>query len=288
MKYILLIILGLILLFGGWFLSDTPEDPVETAEKVMAASTPEEATYLIDGKGFSPEDDEVTTLFGEPAYGDIDGDGDEDAVLILIQSPGGSGTFYYAAMAINNGVGFEGTDTIFLGDRIAPQNYDIEGNKAVINYVVRDVTEPLTVQPSIGKSLYLQYDADTLQLVLVANDFEGEANPSQMTLTMQPWTWIKKINNDDLEIVPTRSDLFKLTFMEDGTFSATTDCNSVSGSYEALDDTIIFENVVSTLMFCADSNEADFMSVLNDAVGYHFTSKGELILDLKSGTATFR
>ena len=288
MKYILLIILGLILLFGGWFLSDTPEDPVETAEKVMAASTPEEATYLIDGKGFSPEDDEVTTLFGEPAYGDIDGDGDEDAVLILIQSPGGSGTFYYAAMAINNGVGFEGTDTIFLGDRIAPQNYDIEGNKAVINYVVRDVTEPLTVQPSIGKSLYLQYDADTLQLVLVANDFEGEANPSQMTLTMQPWTWIKKINNDDLEIVPTRSDLFKLTFMEDGTFSATTDCNSVSGSYEALDDTIIFEHVVATLMFCADSNEADFMSVLNDAVGYHFTSKGELILDLKSGTATFR
>ena len=36
-----------------------------------------------------------TLAFGKPVYGDLDGDGDEDAAVLLAQDPGGSGTFYY-------------------------------------------------------------------------------------------------------------------------------------------------------------------------------------------------
>ena len=45
-----------------------------------------------------------------------------------------------------------------------------------------------------------------------------------------------------------------------------------------------------TKMYCEGSQESDFASLLESAQGYHFTSQGELILDLKfgSGSATFR
>ena len=38
-----------------------------------------------------------TLIAGDMVEGDIDGDGDKDAALILVHDPGGSGTFYYVA-----------------------------------------------------------------------------------------------------------------------------------------------------------------------------------------------
>jgi hypothetical protein len=48
--------------------------------------------------------------------------------------------------------------------------------------------------------------------------------------------------------------------------------------------------MVGTLMYCEGSQESDFSKLLERAQGYLFTSKGELVLDLKfdSGTATFK
>ncbi|MBW1939638.1 MAG: hypothetical protein JRI67_12950, partial [Deltaproteobacteria bacterium] len=42
-----------------------------------------------------------TPVFGKSVRDDLDGDGDEDAALILVYDPGGSGTFYYLAAAVN-------------------------------------------------------------------------------------------------------------------------------------------------------------------------------------------
>ena len=43
-------------------------------------------------------------------------------------------------------------------------------------------------------------------------------------------------------------------------------------------------------MYCEGSQESDFQKLLQNTGSYHFTSKGELIFDLKfdSGTVTFR
>ena len=41
-----------------------------------------------------------TLVFGNPVYGDLDGDGVEDSALLLVHDPGGSGTFYYAAASL--------------------------------------------------------------------------------------------------------------------------------------------------------------------------------------------
>ena len=165
----------------------------------------------------------------------------------------------------------------------------VQKNVIVVNYAERVPGEPFTTQPSIGKSIWLLLDPETMQFGEVAQNFEGEADPSRMTLGMKKWEWISVLYNDGKIVKPARP-VFTMTFASDGTFSATTDCNSMSGRYKTENDKITFSDVASTMMYCEGSEEAVFAKLLGESQGYHFTSKGELILDLKfdSGSAVFR
>lgn len=94
----------------------------------------------------------ATRFFGNEAFGDLNGDGKEDVAFLITQDGGGSGTFFYLVAALNSEAGYQGTNAIFLGDRIAPQNTQIENGQIVVNYATRKPDEPFTVQPSIGTS----------------------------------------------------------------------------------------------------------------------------------------
>jgi hypothetical protein len=109
-----------------------------------------------------------TKVFGQPVMGDLDGDGDNDAAVLLQQDPGGTGMFYYLAAAINTGNGYRGTNALFLGDRIAPQDISIGNGIVVANYADRGPNEPFSVKPSIGKSLYGQILKNQLTQIEVA------------------------------------------------------------------------------------------------------------------------
>ena len=122
----------------------------------------------------------VTRYFGNELRTDLDGDGREDIAFILTQEGGGSGTFYYAVAALNTPEGFVGSDGYFLGDRIAPQSTDVSPNPrhqrvVVFNYADRAPGEPMSAQPSVGKSAYLKLDPDSMRWAVVEPDFEGEA-----------------------------------------------------------------------------------------------------------------
>jgi len=126
---------------------------------------------------------------------------------------------------------------------------------------------------------------------VVAENFEGEADPNRMTLGMKTWNWVSAQYNEGREVRPKAGKNFTLTFGADGKFSATTDCNSMGGSYSTTSvKGITFSNIFSTLMFCQGSQEAEFSALLQNSDNYHFTSKGELILDLKfdSGSVVFK
>ena len=108
---------------------------------------------------------------------------------------------------------------------------------------------------------------------------------------MQTWTWVSTLYNNDTIIAPKKAKSFTLTFKKDGSFSATTDCNSMSGTYSTTkDNKISFGKIASTMMYCDGSQEGEFAKMLQEVQSYHFTSKGELIFDFKfdSGTMTFR
>jgi len=92
----------------------------------------------------------VTRYFGNEVFGDLNGDGKEDAAFLITQDGGGSGTFFYVVAALQNEGGYQGTNAILLGDRIAPQSTQIENGSIVVNYAVRKPGEPFSAQPSVG------------------------------------------------------------------------------------------------------------------------------------------
>lgn len=253
-----------------------------------------EPIMLIDGvfrKSITPNSSSTITVryFGNEAYGDIDGDGDEDVSFLLTQDGGGSGIFFYLVAALKDGDRYQGSQAMLIGDRISPQTTLYQEGLVVVNYADRKPGEAMAMVPSVAKSLYAKYSKETNSFGEVVRNFEGEADSARMDLTMKTWQWINASYNDGRMLVP-KQDVFTLTFKKDGTFSARTDCNGVGGVYRIQKNMISFHDMVSTLMYCEGSQEQDFITLLNHAFEYHFTSKGELILGLKfdSGTMMFR
>jgi len=97
---------------------------------------------------------EVTQYFGDMAEGDLNGDGQPDVAFLLTQSGAGSGTFYYVVAAIKTTGGYQGTNAIFIGDRIAPQTTEIQNGEVIVNYADRAANEPMTAAPSVAHSRY--------------------------------------------------------------------------------------------------------------------------------------
>jgi hypothetical protein len=93
-----------------------------------------------------------TTVFGQPVFGDLDSDGGNDAALILLRQPGGSGSFYYVAAALRDNGSWRGTNAVFLGDRITLQKVVILDGVIVVRYRDRRPGEAMTDPPSVGKT----------------------------------------------------------------------------------------------------------------------------------------
>ena len=112
----------------------------------------------------------ITRYFGNEMKHDINNDGREDVVFLLTQERGGSGTFFYVVAALNTPKGYITSHAFFLGDRIAPQSINIDEeleNVIVVNFATRRPDESMTTQPSVGKSVWIKLDPNTLQFVEV-------------------------------------------------------------------------------------------------------------------------
>ncbi|HRH55704.1 MAG TPA: hypothetical protein PK609_02455 [Candidatus Paceibacterota bacterium] len=162
-------------------------------KQATATADYKNAEYFIDGSPIQLKDgvavveaapgsaSKITTrYFGNEYESDLNNDGREDVVFLVTQDTGGSGTFYYVVAALNTERGYVGSDGYLLGDRIAPQTINASSNprhKNVIiaNYADRAANEPMTAQPSIGKSAYLKLDIESMRWGIVEPNFEGES-----------------------------------------------------------------------------------------------------------------
>lgn len=170
-SYVLVAVVVVACLFVAGFLFTKKESP----QIQPSAFDPLNATYTIGGAPVVlvngkvsvptvPDSAEVITtqIFGEPVYGDLNGDGKDDEALFLVQTGAGSGTFYYAAAALDSGTGAVGTNAVLLGDRIAPNTIQIANGIAIVNYAERKASEPMSASPSVGVSKYLVESNGTL------------------------------------------------------------------------------------------------------------------------------
>lgn len=196
MKKVILGVLALVILVGGYFIL-RPYSLNEKGVQILGSDY-KNATYVIDGKSVTLVDGLseveaapgsaakiVTRYFGNEVRHDLNDDGREDIAFLLTQETGGSGIFFYVVAALNTPAGYVGSDAVLLGDRIAPQSTHMEEgattnetmrkNVIVVNYADRILGEPFTVQPSLGKSIWLKLDPNTMKFGEVAQNFEGES-----------------------------------------------------------------------------------------------------------------
>ena len=141
-----------------------------------AAASPEWASYRIDGRVVALRDGKheelaapasaayrTTAIWGAPVAADLDGDGDQDAVLILATEQGGSGTFYYVAVAELDGGAYTGSPGVLLGDRIAPRNVRFVDGVITVDYAERKPGEPMSAPPSVAASKQFVYRNGALE-----------------------------------------------------------------------------------------------------------------------------
>jgi len=139
------------------------------------ATDPLNATYLIEGTAVRLEDGRCelpaapgsamktkTAAMGRPVFGDMDGDTDKEAALLFTHDPGGSGTFYYVAAAINVNGRYQGTNAVLLGDRIVPMAIGIRSGTVVFEYADRRPEEPMSARPTVNKTAVLNLKNEEL------------------------------------------------------------------------------------------------------------------------------
>jgi hypothetical protein len=148
--------------------------------KEAAAADPLQASYLVERQEVRLVNgrSEVraapgsatrikTWVLGKPVYGDLDGDADEDAAVLLVHAPGGSGTFYYVATALKLDGTYRGQNAVLIGDRVAIRSVAIRNGIVITNYADRRFEQPMTTPPSVNKSKYLTVRGDELEEIQV-------------------------------------------------------------------------------------------------------------------------
>lgn len=124
-----------------------PSAPALTPADLRNAvyQSPDWGTYqLIDGLYHRPgalpgeSADVYVTEFIEPvAYGDLNGDGFEDAVVFLSTQNGGTGNFREMAAMINDGGKPVNVSTVSLGDRVVIEAAQIQAGVIMLNMRVQ-------------------------------------------------------------------------------------------------------------------------------------------------------
>lgn len=153
------------------------------ANSDAVAQNPAEATYMIDGRPFTLAGGRVTIeafpgaasqtvieVSGEPVTGDLDNDGVPDAALLLVETTGGSGTFYHVVAAFNRDNHFVGTRAVLLGDRIVPQQLSIRYGILIVDYLDRRPGEAMVTPPTQDVSKYLVARAGRLAEIPLAEN----------------------------------------------------------------------------------------------------------------------
>jgi len=75
--------------------------------------------------------------FGNEAIGDLNGDNKDDVAFLIHRDDEDRGKLYYLTTAIGTSTGYIGTNLIFLGEKISPQNISIEDSLIIIDYITK-------------------------------------------------------------------------------------------------------------------------------------------------------
>ncbi|MEX0932434.1 MAG: hypothetical protein WDZ61_00875 [Parcubacteria group bacterium] len=119
-----------------------------------------EATKDVPGSAFLTEETSLTDL---RAYGELNGDQKTDTAVILTRTGGGSGSFIYVASFLSTSGSYKGSNAVFLGDRIIPQDISINDSIVTVNYLDRAEGEPFAAEPTVPSSKQFRVSSGILE-----------------------------------------------------------------------------------------------------------------------------
>ncbi|MCK5665394.1 MAG: hypothetical protein KAI17_18025 [Thiotrichaceae bacterium] len=105
----------------------------------------------------------LTRVIHKPVYADLDDDKTKEAVTILMQQTGGTGTFYYLVVADD---GDKIIESYFLGDRIKIVSVKVVDNIIIVEYFERERGQPMASKPTVKVSKKFKLDGKKIVVSL--------------------------------------------------------------------------------------------------------------------------
>jgi uncharacterized lipoprotein YbaY len=241
-----------------------------------------EGEPFVEGGASRP----VVILVEPVAFGDLDGDGVEDAAVILAANAGGSGTFISLEAVRNEGGQPVHLASYLLGDRVQIESLAVEGGQITLEMITHGPDDPMCCPTQkVIKTFTLQDE----QLIETSSEVIGRQSEGESDIVGVVWTWQKFLDqsgqNDIVVIYP---PAYRLELLPDGRFNIKADCNLGSGTYTLEGSSLALELGPITLAECGPSSQHDeYINLLGQVVTY--VREGDsLSLNLKYDSGDMR
>jgi hypothetical protein len=99
----------------------------------------------------------------EQVFGDLNGDGTEDAVVTLMVDHGGSGIFTYLALVLNESGAAKPLPAVLLGDRIMVKSIRIDSGVIIATILSRKPDAPMSAKPEVEIKQTFKLHGDKLK-----------------------------------------------------------------------------------------------------------------------------
>jgi heat shock protein HslJ len=224
------------------------------------------------------------------AYGEISGA--PSAAAVLVESGGGSGSFYALhVVQVKDGKPVD-VASIQLGDRVNVTSLFIQDGKVVVGMTTQGPDDPMALPTQRVMNTYtlngdkLESSASevvgaTVAAALTTPGAKGEATNQ---LTGAVWKWEKTQFNNDTTVTVADPNRYLVEFLAGGRLAIKADCNQVGGRYTVDGNKLTIQLGPSTLVACPPDSQADeFLKQLTAVSSYLFAG-GKLVLELKLDT----
>ncbi len=217
----------------------------------------------------------VQLIGGVRETGDLDGDDSEEAVVLLVENSGGTGSFIYLAALGRRGGEVVNLGTSLVGDRVQIRSIRVHGRQIELEVVQRGPNDAACC-PSQKAMRVWALDGG---LVETSTDVTGTLSTDDLSGV----EWVLTHLSRD-EPVPENSSITMV--LENGRVSGSGGCNRYfAGVTEASPGDIAVGEIGSTMMACPDEVmhlEARYLKAVGEVAGYSFLA-GKLVLAYGDG-----